>query len=380
MNDVYICDKRKATEFQGITFSNFKKSKVMNELLSSIIQSKIEQAYYWSSELICAGHFADVWDIIILYLSKYIHLGNPKLPIYIAKRIEQFKTIVISGYLENELEMRNNKNIRNIFAEIVAVLCLSKKKHHYESIKIKKMEEYNVSIMSLKLKAPSVEYAKNVFRDNDPQELFIAINEFAYHISLSSKNTTTACYWFEWILEYDNICKIKKEKCICVSRTFPDVQEKYKKDPIWIIWETILNECNERKCNITSKIINALLEVFYIKFSFGVKKRRRFIIYFAISLITEPVDFTIEIINSSQKIQIKQIVDKINLIYKDVKKNEIIPIQDGENNETQINKKEKTNLEKTIEKLELMNKIINKNDNKIINKIDNKIDNKIINK
>ena len=140
MNDTEINDKRTSHDFKCITFSTFQKSKVISELLSSIINSKIEHACFWSSELICAGHFGDLWDVILLYLSKYIHLGNPKLPIYIAKRIEQFKMIVTNGYLENEITMRNNTKIRNLFAEVIAVLCLSRKKHAFETIKIKPSE------------------------------------------------------------------------------------------------------------------------------------------------------------------------------------------------------------------------------------------------
>ena len=34
--------------------------------------------------------------------------------------------------------MRNNNKIRQIFAEIIIVLCLSRKKHAFEPIKIKK--------------------------------------------------------------------------------------------------------------------------------------------------------------------------------------------------------------------------------------------------
>ena len=37
--------------------------------------------------------------------------------------------------------------------------------------------------ITYKLKADSINYAKIVFRDNDPKELFIAINEFAWNIS-----------------------------------------------------------------------------------------------------------------------------------------------------------------------------------------------------
>jgi hypothetical protein len=362
MNDTEINDKRSSPEFKGISFSTFQKSKVINELISCIVSSKIEPAFYWSSELICAGHFGDLWDVILLYLSKYIHLGNPKLPIYIAKRIEQFKIIVTSGYLENEIAMRNNPKIRNLFAEVIAVLCLSRKKHAFEPIKIKKVEEFNMNFMASRLKAPTVDFATKIFQKNDPKELFIAINEFAYHISLKSKNATSACYWVEWIIEYDTICKSKKELCICEPRTFAHVPEKYMKDPIWIVWDAIFAECKERNNDIITKIMNALLEIYSIKFTSGVKRRRRYILYFAISLITDPVDFTIEMLNASQKIQIEKVVQRINIVYKDVKKNEIIPEEGDENfvgnDGIQVNKKEKTNLDKTIERLDKMNEIM----------------------
>jgi hypothetical protein len=361
MNDTEIHDKRIPIDFKGITFSTFQKSKVIAELISCIVNSKIEPAFYWSSELICAGHFGDVWDVILLYLSKYIHLGNPKLPIYIAKRIEQFKLIVTNGYLENEISMRNNPKIRNLFAEIIAVLCLSRKKHAFETIKIKKVEEFNMAFMASRLKAPTVDFATPIFMKNDPNELFIAMNEFAYHISLKSKNATSACYWVEWLIEYETICKNKKEMCICEPRSFAVVAEKYQKDPIWIVWDAILKECKERKNDIITKIINSLLEVYSIKFTSGVKRRRRFIIYFAISLITDPVDFTIEMLNSSQKLQVEKLVQKINIVYKDIKKNEIIPEDDEPivgNDGNRMERKERTNLEKTIERLEKMNEIM----------------------
>ena len=255
MNDTDINDKRNPSDFKGITFSKFQKTKVKQELINCLSSAKIESACYWAAELICAGHFSDLWEIIIIYVSKHIHLGNPKLPIYIAMRIDNFKTILSNGFIDNELRLRNNQKIRQLFAELIVVLCLSRKKHSFEPVRIKKEEEFNMTHMASRLKAPSVEFANKIFQKDDPKELYIAINEFAYHISPESKNVVSACYWLEWTLEFDSLCKKKKEKCLCERRTFAPVLPTYQMDPIWIIWDILLYQANRKQSKIISKII-----------------------------------------------------------------------------------------------------------------------------
>ena len=351
MNDTDINDKRNSNEFKGITFSKFQKSKVKTELINSLITSKLEPACYWAAELICAGHYSDLWEIILIFIGRYIHLGNPKLPIYISMRFKNFKDIISNGYNGNELTMRNNIKIRHLFAEIICVICYSRKKHSLESIKIEKKDEFNITHMASRLKAPTIAYVQDIFKPDDPKELFIAMNEFAYHLSKESKNCVSACYWLEWILEYETLCKNKKELCLGEARQFAPIQDKFKNDIIWIVWDIILHESNSKKKILIHKIITALLEIFSIKYSSGVKKRRKFLIYFAISILTEPFDLEIDIIHNKKDID--TIIQKIGVIYKEIKKNE-----ESLNIDYLYSGVERTNLDKTVERLEKMNSIM----------------------
>jgi hypothetical protein len=351
MNDIDINDKRSSHDFKGVTFSKFQKSKVRTELIQCLITSKVEPACYWAAELICAAHYGDLWEIIILFIGRYIHLGNPKLPIYIAMRFKNFKEILTNGYVGNELAMRNNIKIRQLFAEIISVLCHSRKKHSLEAVKILKADEFNMTHMASKLKAPTIKYVEDIFKPDDPKELFIAMNEFSYHLTKDSKNSVSACYWLEWILEYETLCKHKKELCIGETRQFAPIQDKFKNDIIWLVWDIILHECYSKKNTLLTKIVNALLEIFSIKYTNGVKKRRKFLIYYAISILTDPLDLTIDII--ANKNELDAIIKKIGVVYKDVKKSE-----ESLNVDYLYAGMERSNLDKTIERLEKMNAIM----------------------
>ena len=91
---VEINDIRIQKHFTGISFSNFKKTEVIKELLQNIQYSKIEPALYWCGELICSGNYLILWENIIQFYSKYIQMGNPKLIIYLELKFNTFKSII----------------------------------------------------------------------------------------------------------------------------------------------------------------------------------------------------------------------------------------------------------------------------------------------
>lgn len=336
-------------KFNNISFSGFQKSKVKSELLKCLENCKIENSCYWSAELICAGHFIDLWDLIISYSCKNINLGNPKLPIYLEMRYNGFKDL-INSYNQRELELRNNNNIRLLFSEIICVLIYSKKKIKINEIKIPIDDVIHFINISQKLKAKDHEFIQKIFYDDDPKEIYIPINEFLYCIN--TKNLQECIYWLEWIILFENNCNKNNKFFNSKNRMF--APKGFERDIIMIIWEIIFYFSMEKN-EITNKICKSLFNIFCIKYNKNTKKKRRIIIYFALQLIIENYDLSIDIIKDKEKIN--NIKLNIDNIYKDIKKNEESP-----GTEYLFKNIKGKSIEKSINKLNILNNF-EKNEN-----------------
>jgi hypothetical protein len=340
-------------DFRCITFSKYKKTQVKTELLESLLKSKVEQSCYWCAELISSGHFLDLWELILTYYGKHIHLANPKLAVYLNNRYTIFSNIVNQSIFTNMLQLRNNDKIRRLFAELMVVLAVSNKKHSIDTVKIDRAEEFDITQMTERLKAPNVQYIDAFFQLKDPKEVFIAVNEFSYAISTESKNTLNACYWIEWIIEFDTICKSRKQPCRCQRRGY-DVDPKFQMDIIWLIWDAIFYYGQLKHDEFIMNILTALLGLFTIKYTTAVSKKRRNILYTAVSIITEHVSRDIELIKEKETLRI--VVDNINTIYKEIKKNEETPRTDYLYMGLRDDKVK--NMAESMRKMEIMNSLV----------------------
>jgi len=227
-------------------------------------------------------------------------------------------------------------------------LCDAKRKHSLNDIKISK-KDFDMSQMTERFKAPNITYSKDVFLEGDPTEIFVAVNELAYHLSCDSKNVIDACYWIEWILNFESMCKSKKDKCVCERRSHIPVESKHQIDIIWIIWDLFL-QLSTQKPVLVQKIVRASLSLFTLKYTLGCQRKRKYILYFVVSVLCENINYEEEIIRESQKQVLGNVTAKINSIYAQIKKNEVSP-----GTEYLFKDAKAVELEKTIEKLETMN-------------------------
>jgi len=344
MSSIIIEDSRTRNQFKSISFSGYKKQSVCKELCKAVMNKKIEDSLHWTSELICSGHFLDLWECILGIMSANIHIGNPRLSLYILKRYNTFRELVLSGYQENELLLRNNEIIRILFSEIVFILCYSRKKHALQTIKIS-LEELELTNITHLFTADNILYVNSVFTQYDPKELFIPLNELAYNLTKSVRSSHNTSYWLEWILAYEKKCKKDKRKLVCKSRSHVPVHESFHCDVIWIIWDIIFH-ASETLSNTHQSIIESLYRLYCIRFSLSSKQKRKLIIYNVFLILCEKVDCALPIIQSSTPFsEIKKGIPKI---YQSLKKHEI--------HDTDIDI-QSLNIKNTSKKLQLLNSL-----------------------
>jgi len=95
--------------------------------------------------------------------------------------------------------------------------------------------------------------------------------------------------------------------------------------------------------------MQALLNIFCLKFSKGIPKKRKYILYFAVALFTENINYNVPLIKNSD--YITKVKDNIHLIYREIKKNEIPPKTDY------LLASVKTSKEKSVEKMKILEKV-----------------------
>jgi hypothetical protein len=335
-------------DYRTKSYSGFKKADTRKKLIQSILEGNMEGSLYWCSEMVCSGYFLEIWDTIFYVLCKNIYTANPKLPYLIYNRYQQFKNIVLTtddnSWVGREIQLRNHKKMRNIFAELSIILCLSQKRHPVQEFKIPS-SDFDMINLSSKMCAKSrgTDILNRVFRQgDDPPELYLPLLEFTYSIYYE-RNWLKSIYWFNWILEFEKICIRRKDyaTCKCYNRfeivpTDSNVNIKYAVDVIWLIWEIIdiivmdiqvsttpiyqtlystFSPSQAKKSgSLTHKIINTLKSLFCIRYNPSQKRKRRYMLYFVFGLLCEPMNTEIPFCNQPDKM--KTIIEKIGNVYK----------------------------------------------------------------
>ena len=272
---MHINDTRLQKEFMKYTFSGYKRSEVCKALERSMISSSVEKAGFWVAELVCSGRFIDAWDTIINTYAQCVFRLSPKIGVLLACLLKDFRTVINDQYAGNELDMRNVEGIRICMARAVAAVSASRKGHAVKRLKVLAIE-FDIATIPHRLKAPNTKFAVT-FTQNDPKELFIAINELS-HALKHTYDAQLACYWIEWIVGYVGLCRKRKITLQCNPREKISASCR-PTDVAWLLWDVILSGSpNDHQL----RALTSLHSMFRVKYKSTTTTKRIHVLYCAV--------------------------------------------------------------------------------------------------
>mgnify|MGYP003347323029 CR=1 FL=1 len=84
------------------------------------------------------------------------------------------------------------------------------------NLKQSEFDKYLEQFFEGKLEAKHILLLEKIIKHNDPSEINVVMNEFAFQITQRTGNLDKALYWLNWILEWEKL-NIKKAKSVIGS-------------------------------------------------------------------------------------------------------------------------------------------------------------------
>jgi hypothetical protein len=296
MEDCYIVkDTRLYDSFKDRTYSDYKKSEVFSILFKNIEQKNLEESCFWLAECILSGYILDIFEKMVLFSCKIIHINNPKLPSFLWNRCQTFYNSfshINQKQKQEFLQLRNSQHIRNLLFDILTTIVMASKDKRYDKYPKIKDEDFNFQNIQGKLIASMNILPSELMKYGDPDELKIIMNEIFYNLKIIG-GYEKSCYWLTWIIQWEKLNN-KKGNWSIAERSIAGVKKQYCTDVVWLLWRVIFEEANTRNNHI-KKEIQSLYNLFKYHYSSGKKNRRICIIYNAVGYLTNEIDFNIHL-------------------------------------------------------------------------------------
>jgi hypothetical protein len=271
-----IQDSRTVVDFQKFTFSGHLRTHVFKVLDENIKLGHADYTCYWILELMCSGLVHSCWNTLFLSAAQHINRGAPQTFLYLSRMYERFAPLEQQYSLMTMTDIRNNSEARQLLCEVGASLALTRKAKLPSLPMIKPDHDFTPLVIQEMLKAPSNAYARTIMKQEDPMELYVPINEFAYSLRPETRDASKALYWISWILKYASKYKEdQKTYLICGYRSNDFVEEKFLRSPIWILWAVVLETMRTSPQSPTvTPYIETLYKMYCLRWGQGDLKKR----------------------------------------------------------------------------------------------------------
>lgn len=315
-------DTRPATDFRVKTISGYKVTDVQTAFKKSLTEGRLEEACHWGIELLCSGYIQKIFNCLFNIFTKNVYTNNPLLAQKLLIRFEFFVNIknlfLMNAKKVNEkeilLKLRNVQAIRNQLVELIVIVVNSNKGKSLNLPSIK-----NVSVTD-KMTARDETEIRNYVKYGDSKELQLAGNEFA--TAVKRNDSARGLFWLSWISTIEKLTiKQTRREYKQGYRKIANVDEKYHYDFIWMFWEIILNQVKHRDTGVKNQVIS-LYRLYIFDYSPAKKAKKMPLVMCAVKYLTEIYSVNTPVINNESTLV--QACGRVNSLFAEVKKNEVV--------------------------------------------------------
>ena len=334
-------DTRPQQEFRVKTISGYKVTDVQSAFKKSLTDSRLEEACHWGIELLCSGYIHKIFNCLFNIFTKNIYTNNPLLAEKLLIRFEFFVNIKnlfsINAKKVNEkeilLKLRNVQAIRNHIVELIVILVNSNKG---KSINLPTIKTVSVTD---KMTARDETAIQPFIKYGDSKELQLAGNEFI--TALKRNDSQRALFWLSWISTVEKLT-VKQIRGDYKQgyRKIANVETKFHYDYIWLFWEIILSQVRTRDIPVKNGVVS-LYRLYIFEYAHSKKAKKMPLVSCAVKYLTEIYSVNTPVINNESTLV--QACGRVNSLFNEVKKNEVVVRSKVDIAERVINKVRKSN-------------------------------------
>jgi len=317
-----IEDTRPHTEFRVKTISGYKVTDVQSAFKKSLTDNRLEEACHWGIELLSSGFLHKIFNCLFNIFTKNIYTNNPLLAEKLLIRFEYFVNIKnllsMNAKKINEkeimLKMRNVQAIRNHIIELIVIVVNSNKGKSLNLPTIK-----TVSVTD-KMAARDESAIQSFIKYGDSKELQLAANEFI--TAIKRNDSPRAFFWLSWITTIEKLTiKQTRQEYKQGYRKIANVEDKYHYDFIWLFWEIILSLVRHRDIPVKNQIVS-LYRLYIFEYNTAKKAKKMPLLLCSIKYLTEIYSVNTPVINNESTLI--QACGRVNSLFSEVKKNEVV--------------------------------------------------------
>lgn len=221
------------------SYSGYKKTCVFSKWQRELQQQQYEQACYWTAEADASGWQDDIWNKLIVFASKQVHVHLPTLPTLLARNYAYYRNYLVTCSTQQIAKQpRNCIALRQHLCQAVGFIALSSKGPVYTlpKVDILKVDE---SKLIVGVHSWLVPHRKS----NDSEVVIRILSTILWN--LETHKTPDVMYWLSVLLAYEKQQRKNKTPIQMASRApLPttdkirnlSVDPKSTHDWVWLMW------------------------------------------------------------------------------------------------------------------------------------------------